>query len=544
MPLSGSEGNGRDNAGTSKAIGFPSGLNDSRGFAYIRIEFLPTYKLDVYSLCADDVGFRRGTDELHIRGKRVPRDCYRMTLLFKGEDWGHPGSRIVDNCILLEIDGVTRRDCAYLREFWPLTIHKVVLNEKDEMTLHFRILDPGKIVHIMTLPENLRNGDCIRFLDKYLEWVASRCAGGKDLIAVYDAANLNPGRSGAALKLRNSFEGSRIALDIRLNLYRLRQMMALCEGDRSIPKGKYTSVIKEVLEDSLGGHIDMINTGIMPTFSWEMATLSLSTVKHKYVFDVEALKRWLLFEVHGGGDSDIGAHALALTALHSGFRELFLANVILSMPELAALCEEICDLTRLCKRNITEWEVEEIVHVRGIQMCAEAIALPFFIETPAYIGLCGRVPDYRYYRDNALNEGILWIGLAHRPFYILGRDSFKCLSVWIFWRFLSSIWSTIGFDKFMLTDAEIVIKNAVEHAYDKFAPCQWIRGSSDIIPESIGRFERRCQVKVLKDKESLVTLKNVKPERRRQNVSTMVSDVEVNGAGKTGTLGSPSSGCA
>lgn len=533
MPLSSSQGSDNNTqAGTYKRPStlLPPGLDDSRGFSYIRIEFLPTYQIDIANLCSDDVEFRRGIDELHIKGEKVRRDCYRMSLVFKGEDWGHPGVRIADNCILIEVEGVNRRDCAYLREYWPLTIDKLELNEEDEIILHFRILDPWRIVHIMTLPENLRNGDCMRFLDKYLEWVASKSVGGKDLIAVYDAANRNPGRSSAAVKLRDAFEGSRIVLDIRLNLHRLRQMMALYEGDRSLPRGKYTAMIKEVLEDEWCGHIGMINRGILPTFAWEMVTLSLGSVKHKYVFDVEALKRWLMFEVYGGGDSDIGAYVLVLAALHSSFRELFVANVALSMPELVKVCEEICDLTRLCRRNITEWEVEEIVHERGIQMCGEAIALPFFIETPAYIGLCGRVPEYRYYRDNALNEGMLWISLAHRPFYALGRDSFKSLSVWVFWRFLSSVWSMSDFDKFMLTDAEIVIENAVEHAYRKFSPSQWLRGSSDIIPEAIGRYERKCKVKVFKDSDSLVTtLKNAKPDRRRKNVSTNVSDVEVSG---------------
>ncbi|QJC27540.1 hypothetical protein ANPL_02345 [Anaplasma platys] len=539
MPLFGSKENENGGAGTSRpSTLLPPGLDDSRGFSYIRIEFLPTYHIDIYGLCPEDLKFNRGIDEFYIRGEKVPRDCYRMSLVFKGEDWGHPGVRIADNCVLLEVEGITRRDCAYLREYWPLTIDKLELNEEDEMILHFRILDPCRIVHIMTLPENVRNGDCMRFLDKYLEWVASKSVGGKDLIAVYEAADRSPGRSSAAVKLRDTFEGSRIILDVRLNIYRLRQMMALYDEDRSLPRGKYMSLIKEVLDDRWGGHIRMANMGILPTFAWEMVTLSLGTAKHKYVFDVDALKRWLLFEVHGGGDSDIGAHILVLAALHSNFRELFVANVLLSMPELVKVCEEICDLTRLCRRNITEWEVEEIVHARGIQMCVEAIALPFFIETPAYIGLCGRVPEYRYYRDNALNEGILWIGLSHRPFYALGRDSFKCLSVWVFWRFLSSVWSMSNFDKFMLTDSEIVIENALEHAYRKFAPCQWVRGSSDIIPEDIGRYERRCKVKVLKDKDSLMTtVKNANPDRRRKNVSTDVSDVEVSSEGKARTSG-------
>ena len=447
------------------------------GFSYIRFEFLPSYPLDVFNLHELEVELRVGRDELYIRGNKVPRECYRMTILFDGEYWGRPKERIANHSFLLGITGLDKLDYIYLLESTPCTIKSVCLGENGVLSLTLKPTSIYRIFEVVTSPVSLRNGDCARFMDRYLDWLASGASSRKDSISVLkDGVDRNPE---VLFRLRSFSQGAKLVLDVQLHILAFKKTIDSYRNDASIQRTKYKDIIEEIIREE-GKHRVLIRHGTVPTVAWELATLCLITCKNSDVFDTEELKRWLTFEVSDNCDSEIGAHILVLSALHSEFKKLYVARVLVSLPHLSTMCDEIRDLWVLCKHDVEEYEVEGIARTRGLAMCAEAISLPFFTNTPAYIGLC-RVPHYRELRDNAMNEGILWVSERHRPFSTLQKRSFKSASVWVFWRFMSSCWSMTNFDPFLLNDSQSLIEYSVDFSYRTFSPDRWTRGSSDVI---------------------------------------------------------------
>ena len=482
--LSGRVSSGSCNLSSSTNIPMESNSRSSAiaaqvgGFSYIRFEFLPSYLLEVCNLQEREVELRTGRDELYIRGSKVPREFYRMTILFEGEYWGRPFERIAGNCFLLGITGLNKLDCLYLLEATPCTVKSVCLDEGGCLSLTLKFNSIYRIFDVVTSPTSLRNGDCARFIDKYLEWVASKASSKKDVISVLqDGVRRSPE---VLFRLRSCSQGAKVVLDVQLHIGAFRRLLDSYRNDLSIPRTKYKEILEEIVREERK-HSALVRHGTIPTIAWELATLCLITCTHVDVFDTEELKRWLLFEVNENCDSEIGAHILVLTALHSEFRQLYVARALRSVEHLNTMCDEVIDLYVLCKRNVEEFEVENIVRTRGLEMCADAVALPYFVDTPSYAGLCRQVPLYKELRDNALNEGILWVGERHRPFCKLQRQNFKSDTVWVFWRFMSSCWSTADFDSFLLNDAQSLIEYSVDFAYRTFSPSRWIRGSSDII---------------------------------------------------------------
>ncbi|MFV9838908.1 MAG: hypothetical protein AB8U44_02675 [Aaplasma endosymbiont of Hyalomma asiaticum] len=477
-----------------------------RGFSYIRFEFLPSYRLEVFNLQEREVELRTGRDELYIRGGRVPREFYRMSILFEGERWGRPFDRIAGNSFLLGITGLSKLDCLHLLESTPCTVKSVCLDESGCLSLTLKFNSIYRIFEVITSPPSLRNGDCARFIDKYFEWIASKASSKKDVISVLqDGVRRSPE---ALFRLRSFSQGAKVVLDVQLHIGALRRLLDSYRNDLSIPRTKYKEILEEIVKEEKK-HSILVRHGTIPTVAWELATLCLITCTHVDVFDTEELKRWLIFEVSENCDSEIGAHILVLTALHSEFRKLYVARALRSVARLNAMCDEVIDLYVLCKQYVEEYEVENIVRSRGLEMCADAIALPYFVDTPAYVGLCRQVPFFRELRDNALNEGILWVGERHRPFCTLRKCSFKSDTVWVFWRFMSSCWSTADFDPFLLNDAQSLIEYSVDFAYRTFSPSRWIRGSSDVIsPRSSTIYEEEKKVNLLSrgDRASFVSI--------------------------------------